>query len=59
MYTIRIVEKKGSKPEELCSFEDMADAVSTFDDVCGDYYEVLLIRNRSTLMQQLNLDKAD
>ena len=59
MYTIKIMEKRGSEFEELCSFEDMADAITTFDDICGDYYRVMLVRNRSVLMQQLNLNKAD
>ena len=60
MYTIRIKRKKGSKPEELCSFEDLNDAITTFDDVCEDYYEVMVIwNNRNVIMQQLNLNLAD
>ncbi len=59
MYTIRIKEKKTSKPEELCSFEDVADAINTFNDVCNDYYCVELFRNKITIMQQLNHELAD
>ena len=60
MYTIRIVEKKGMKPEELCSFEDVADAINTFDDVCKDYFCVALVRNnRNVIMQQINNELAD
>lgn len=59
MYTIRIKEKKTSKPEELVSFEDQADAVATFQDVCNDYYKVTLLRNRTWIMEQINHELAD
>lgn len=59
MYTIRIKEKKGSKPEELGSFENVADAINTFDDVCNDYYYVELFRNKISVMQQINHELAD
>lgn len=59
MYTIRIKEKKASKPKELCSFEDQADAISTFDDVANDYYKVTLLRNRTWIMEQVNPELAD
>lgn len=60
MYTIRIKEKKASKPEELCSFETIEDAINMFDDICNDYYNVKLVRNnRITVMEQLNHDYAD
>lgn len=58
MYTIVIKETKTSRPEELCSFEDQADAVSTFHDVCNDYYKVTLLRNRTWIMEQVNPELA-
>ena len=59
MYTIRIKEKKASKPEELCSFEDQADAISMFGDVANDYYKVTLLRNQTCIMEQINPELAD
>ena len=60
MYTIRIKEKKASRPEELCSFEVLEDAIDMFDDVCNEYYNVkLVLNNRTTIMEQLNHDYAD
>ena len=59
MYTILIAEKRGSRAEELCSFEDKADAVITFNNVCDDYFRVMLVHNDSVLLQRINLDMDD